>query len=394
MKTMFQLVTAAVVVCAMQAADLGDPAPELKIAKWIKGEPVRVTSNDKNVYVVEFWATWCPPCRDSIPHLTELQKRFKDKKVVIIGITDEKENVVRPFVKKLGEKMDYRVALDDSRKTTENYMKAYGINGIPHAFIVRDKRVIWQGHPMAGLDKALEEITAGRYDLEKAKSEFRVRSLYTAFQEAAASGDDELADRLAEEIRVAGKNSSFPLDQFDPAKEKKEIRLEMLKQGYQGAIYRDNEEAAREIGARLKELEPSIDLEQIEAEVALGRLAGSYLQSVSGEGASADAKAKGQELAAKLKGQPSIANEVAWHILTSPEVKERDVPLALKIAKQACEDSDWEEAHIIDTYARALFDSGKKEEAIKFQEKAVATAEGEKSEYEQTLAKYKQGKAP
>src|SRR5580765_191909 len=67
------------------AAELGDTAAELKIAHWVKGEPVHVASGDHNIYVVEFWATWCPPCRASIPHLTELQKRFRDQKVIMVG---------------------------------------------------------------------------------------------------------------------------------------------------------------------------------------------------------------------------------------------------------------------------------------------------------------------
>src|SRR5215510_2305725 len=87
---------------AASAADLGDPAAELNITKWVKGEPVRVMGGDQNIYVVEFWATWCPPCRTSIPHLTELQKRFQDKKVFVVGITDEKDDIVAPFVRKLG----------------------------------------------------------------------------------------------------------------------------------------------------------------------------------------------------------------------------------------------------------------------------------------------------
>src|SRR5687767_15792726 len=117
----------------LHAADLGDPAPELKIAKWVKGEPTQISDNEKGIYVFEFWATWCPPCRTSIPHLTEIQNRFKDKNVTIIGVTDEKEGVVKPFVDKLGANMDYRVAIDQGA-TGAGYMKAYGVNGIPHAF--------------------------------------------------------------------------------------------------------------------------------------------------------------------------------------------------------------------------------------------------------------------
>jgi thiol-disulfide isomerase/thioredoxin len=84
------------------AAELGDPAAELNIARWVKGEPVHVAaSGDHNVYVVEFWATWCPPCRASIPHLTELQKPFRDQKVIMVGISDEKEETVASFVKNM-----------------------------------------------------------------------------------------------------------------------------------------------------------------------------------------------------------------------------------------------------------------------------------------------------
>ena len=209
------------------SAELGEPAAELKIAKWIKGEPVQIKEGSKEIYVVEFWATWCPPCRTSIPHLTEVQKRFKDKNVTIIGITNEKEAVVKPFVNDLGSKMDYHVAIDEGA-TGKGYMQAYGINGIPHAFIVQDKKVVWHGHPMAGLDKTLEEVVSGKYDLNKAKARLKAEALHEQFQQAAAEGDDAKADKLAAEIQVAVKEGTFT-HPFDAEKEKKEIRLAMMK---------------------------------------------------------------------------------------------------------------------------------------------------------------------
>ena len=91
---------------------IGDPAPALTVSKWVKGEKVDKLEKGQ-LYVVEFWATWCGPCRTSIPHLTELQK--KNPKVTFIGVSilesDQKE--VEPFVKEMGDKMDYRVAMDD-----------------------------------------------------------------------------------------------------------------------------------------------------------------------------------------------------------------------------------------------------------------------------------------
>ena len=76
------------VAMSSTAAKLGDPAAPLSIKEWVKGKPVDV-KDGKNIYVVEFWATWCGPCRTSIPHLTELQKKFKDKGVVFVGVSDE-----------------------------------------------------------------------------------------------------------------------------------------------------------------------------------------------------------------------------------------------------------------------------------------------------------------
>src|SRR5262245_56419866 len=62
---------------------VGSAAPALTIDKWVKGGEVKSFAAGK-VYVVEFWATWCPPCRKSIPHLTELAKSHKE--VTFIGV--------------------------------------------------------------------------------------------------------------------------------------------------------------------------------------------------------------------------------------------------------------------------------------------------------------------
>ena len=131
----------------------GEPAAALAVAHWVKGESVDVSSG---VHVVEFWATWCPPCRTSIPHLTELQEKYADRGVNIIGVSDEKLATVEAFVKKMGDKMAYTVAID-AGATSKGYMSKYGINGIPHAFVVKDGEVVWHGPPMAKLEAAIED---------------------------------------------------------------------------------------------------------------------------------------------------------------------------------------------------------------------------------------------
>lgn len=143
----------------------GQTASSLDGVQWVKGEPVTFVKDQ--VYVVEFWATWCPPCRDSIPHLTELQKNYKDKKVTFIGITNEKDSAkVKKFVGDLGDKMDYTVAIDADRAVSDHYMKAFGARGIPHAFIVNGQgKIVWDGHPMGQMESVLKQVLAGTFSL-------------------------------------------------------------------------------------------------------------------------------------------------------------------------------------------------------------------------------------
>ena len=390
-------VSAAVALLSFtRAAELGDPAAELKIAKWVKGEPVTISADAKNVYVVEFWATWCPPCRTSIPHLTEMQKRFKDKNVTIIGITDEKQNVVASFVKSMGAKMDYRVAIDEDGQTAAGYMQAYGIEGIPHAFIVREKKVIWVGHPMDGLDKTLEEVVAGKYDLARTKAKRKTEALMEKFRQAAAAGDDATADKTAAELQAAIKEGGLPITAFDPAAEKKMIRSMVLRDEFRNAVLRAENQEAEQIGKKLLEIDPRADLNALRTEALVRKDVMAYFGVITGRAeGNVDHKKLGAELAGKIKGQPELGDKLAWAILTDENVKHRDIPLALQIAKQAVEDSESKSSSVLDTYARALFASDKKEEAVKAQEKAVAVAsDEEKANLEGTLKAYKEGKLP
>ncbi|MBX7246650.1 MAG: redoxin domain-containing protein [Candidatus Sumerlaeaceae bacterium] len=149
-------------------ANLGTPAKPLDVAEWAKGTTITLSEGlGKNIYVVEFWATWCPPCRTSIPHLTKLQKEFKDKGVVIVGISAEPAEVVKSFVQKQGDTMDYAVAVDNGRATNRAYMELFGEEGIPTAFIVnKEGKIVWVGHPME-MDTPLEEIVTGNYDIAR-----------------------------------------------------------------------------------------------------------------------------------------------------------------------------------------------------------------------------------
>lgn len=137
---------------------VGDPAPALDVEHWVKGNPV-TSFQPGQCYVVEFWATWCPPCKDSMPHLTELQKELGDK-IVIIGLSDEKLDVVSKFLAepKWAERTQYTLGTDPDRSVYKDYMEAAKQRGIPTSFLVNGEgKIEWIGHP-AGMDRPLKKM--------------------------------------------------------------------------------------------------------------------------------------------------------------------------------------------------------------------------------------------
>jgi thiol-disulfide isomerase/thioredoxin len=109
--TFLALAVVATLALSATAASLsiGDAAPTLKASKWVKGDAVAKLDADK-IYVVEFWATWCGPCKVSIPHLTEMAHKFTQ--VTFIGMDvfergTDKDAAVAKFVEKMGNKMGF-----------------------------------------------------------------------------------------------------------------------------------------------------------------------------------------------------------------------------------------------------------------------------------------------
>lgn len=239
MKRMIAFAAAAMIASSVFASEEkvlkpGEKAPELTVSKWVKGEKVEKYKEDQ-VYVVEFWATWCGPCKTSIPHLTKLQKEYGDK-VQVIGVSvwengDDIPGQVQKFVDGYGDKMDYRVAIDmytdptdrNSGIMSQTWMKAAKRNGIPSAFVLKGDKVMWIGHPMS-MDKALSEVVNGTFDLDASKADYdkyvaeimeseRFQARLAALQTAFAAGKQDFVSQEIDSI----------LDQKDAGK-----KLEMV----------------------------------------------------------------------------------------------------------------------------------------------------------------------
>ncbi|AFH50635.1 Thiol-disulfide isomerase-like protein [Ignavibacterium album JCM 16511] len=110
--------------------------------KTLEGKEVKLSDFRGKVVIVDFWATWCPPCRKGIPDLISLQDEFK-KDLVVIGISLDQQNTIKdlkPFIENY--KINYPVVLGD-----EKVVKDYGgINAIPTSFIIDQKGNIVDSH--------------------------------------------------------------------------------------------------------------------------------------------------------------------------------------------------------------------------------------------------------
>jgi thiol-disulfide isomerase/thioredoxin len=138
---------------------LWDKAPDLVVEKWLTNKP----DTASKYTLIEFWATWCGPCRLSVPKLNQLHQKFGEE-LVIIAISDQKEEDVRKFKE---QKIEYFSAIDTQKRMKEKL----GVSGIPHVIIVEpDGYVVWEGFPLLKdyelTEEAVEKIlSVGRKKL-------------------------------------------------------------------------------------------------------------------------------------------------------------------------------------------------------------------------------------
>lgn len=150
----------------VRAQLINQPAPDFAISRVDAKGTVKLSENRGKVMVVDFWATWCGPCRRSIPHMNDLTKAHGKDGLVVVGISDEDPATIKTFAKKTP--MQYALATDPERTTNRDYM----VSALPTLFIIDHKGVIREvvigGGQFDAVDKAVKKLLAERdADLKK-----------------------------------------------------------------------------------------------------------------------------------------------------------------------------------------------------------------------------------
>lgn len=154
MRTFLSLI--ALTLLTVTTLHAGTKAPDWKL-KNLQGQDVKLADFQGKVVILNFWATWCPPCRDEIAGLIAMQKKYGEKGLAIIGISNDEGGVagVKRFAAE--KRINYPIVMGD-RKVDMMYG---GIEALPTTFIVNRQGIIVSRHlgstDLASFEK---EITA------------------------------------------------------------------------------------------------------------------------------------------------------------------------------------------------------------------------------------------
>ena len=323
---------------------IGSVAPPLNIEHWLQngdGKLAKVEKFEKGkVYLVEFWATWCGPCIQSIPHLADTQIKYANKGLQVIGVSNESLEEVKAFLPRKAKNTDgsqttigeltknYSLTTDPDGSTDEDYMLAAKQNGIPTAFIVgKDSKIEWIGSPFE-MDDVLDEVINDKWDRKKYKEE------------------QDLFNEIQNTISKLARAKKFP------------EAIEAL----DGFMKRTNE-------ARIKFvlLKTKIDMQ------------------VNGGLAKKDAPKVYSELFKICEGEPMFIQDVAWtayeHFIEDVIDDKATITAAIKALEKSQNDlTGGIRANYLDTLSHLKFVSGDLPGAVRAQKEALKLAEEDQKE--------------
>jgi Flp pilus assembly protein TadD len=223
------------------------------------------------------------------------------------------------------------------------WLEAAGITAVPVVFVLQEGRIAWIGHPFGLREQTLLQLREGAYPWERAVQDYAMTLNH------------------AEELEKSWKRM-------------------------QATMENGNFQAGENLLKAMMTLLPPAE------QVGLKAL---HFQMYIARSRTQEAMALAAELAEQYPEEPQLLNLLAWELATNDDFEKPNAPLILKIAERANAAAYGRDAHILDTYARALFLNGQKEAAIQAQTRAVQLApEDWKNKFEEILRAYKRGELP
>jgi thiol-disulfide isomerase/thioredoxin len=333
------------------AALVGKAPPPLSVAKWVKGDPLTKFEPGK-VYVVDFWATWCGPCKAAIPHLTRLQKEHAGKLEIIgVSISERMENendisymnTVAKFVDIMGDQMDYRVAVDGPEKTIyKTWFKPTGTGGIPTAYIIdQHGNVAWTGiGSPETVSRIVNLVLEGKFD-PAAEAQYQ-KQLEAQAKERAK------ADAAAAANGATERDKTFP--------------------GLDAALKRDDPSAALEIVNQAFQKNPALEIQPANYQQKFMLLLTA--------GKRKEVEAYSRDLMKRFPGNVDIVDWIAAILVAPSEDSRFDPALTLEASEKslasAKPDSRWQQFAKW-RLAWAQFHAGQKDKAIATANDALAS---------------------
>ncbi|MCX8156300.1 MAG: hypothetical protein N3J91_07635 [Verrucomicrobiae bacterium] len=324
-------------------------APPWVAGRWLQGGLAEKTLTNGTA-VVLFWTSLEPTGFVGLSRLEGMREKFAPQGVTFVGVRvwEHPQEEWEPVRKKAGLVVEMPLmadALDNRRKgiLAATWLEPAQINAVPVAFVLHQGRIAWIGHPLGLRERTLLKLLDGTYPWEQAVAQYA-----SQFNQA------EDFEKLWKLLQAAGENNNW--------------------------------KQAHEILNRMSGLLPPED------RVGLGAV---KFQIYTTEGRMKEAMALAAELAEQYPEEPHLLNLLAWELATNDDFEKPDYDLILKIAEQANAAAYGRDAHILDTYARALFLKGRKEDALRAQAQAVKLApENVRSKFEDVLRYYQRGELP